>query len=300
MASYLLKKADNDNVRLLGIRGTGRETDLRQSLVEMSLTSELTKSDKGLYHVQICPAYGEDKGMTDEDWVRAADILEQEAGYQDQKRAIVLHDKNGKVHAHVVWERYDHDKGIMKPNKFSRLAQDRARQIMEKEFGHARTPERNAHQPEMKQYLTDIWNQSENAEMFLAAIGEKGYTVAAGTQRPYMVIDETGRSFDLVRQLKGVRTKDVRERFKTTKLVKEKEAIASYRKSPPMKKATKKDMAMSVSFTIQSSQMDQKDRLPSIVEEMDSKEVRKKQMLNKLKRERLQKAREFRENERDL
>lgn len=291
--------ADNDNVRLLGIRGTARETDLRLSLIEMSVTSELTKSEKGLYHVQICPAYGEDKSMTDEDWMRAADILEQEAGYQDQKRAIVLHDKKGKVHAHVVWERYDHDKGIMKPNKFSRLAQDRARQIMEKEFEHARTPERNPHLPEMKQYLTDIWNKSDDAEIFLKEIGEKGYTVATGTQRPYMVIDGTGRSFDLVRQLKGVRTKDVRERFKTTKLVKEKEAIARHR-TTQRNNTAEKEMTMSLSFTIRDEQQGGQNQLPSIVDKLDNKEARKKQMLDKLKRERLQKAREFRENERDL
>src|SRR5690606_35599391 len=112
---------------------------------EMSLTSELTKTDKGLYHVQICPAYGEDKLMTDDDWIRAADIMEIETGFVGQKRTIVLHDKKGKLHAHVTWERYDHETGIMKSNKFLRLAQDRARGIIEKEFGHYRTPERNKH-----------------------------------------------------------------------------------------------------------------------------------------------------------
>ncbi len=302
---------------MLSIRGTGREDDLRQSLIEMSLTSELTKSDKGLYHVQICPAYGEDARMTDADWERAADILEQAAEYVGQKRAIVLHDKNGKVHAHVVWERYDHDKGIMKPNKFSRLAQDRARVQMEKEFEHSRTPDRNEHRPEMKLYLTDTWQQTRDADSFMQTISAKGYVIAAGTQRPYMVIDDSGRSFDLVRQLAGVRTKEVRERFKMTKLLKEKEAIAFHRASSPKSKKVndhienavndseqsmlvnkRKVMSLSFNFQMEADELDPK--ILPVVSKMSETEMRKKEAIEKMKRERLEKARGFRENEQDL
>ena len=299
LASYLLKKADNDNIRLFDIRGTGEKTNLHQSLVEMSLTSELTKSDKGLYHIQICPAYGEDKQMNDADWFRAVDIMEVEIGYEGQKRAIVLHEKNGKIHAHVVWERYDHEKGIMKPNKFSRLAQDRARQLMEKEFGHVRTPERNKHQPEMKEILTEIWRKTDNADEFVKTLLDAGYVVATGTQRPYIVVDQTGRSFDLVRQLEGVKTKEVRDRFKATRLVKEKEAIANCRKSSQAESIRKARMTMNLSFIVESERTDKEAQLSFIIEKMDAKEALKKKTSEKLKRERLLKAIAFRENERD-
>lgn len=299
----------------------------------MSLTSELTKTDKGLYHVQICPAYGEDKLMTDDDWIRAADIIEIETGFIGQKRAIVLHDKKGKWHAHVTWERYDHETGIMKSNKFSRLAQDRARGIIEKEFGHYRTPERNKLRPEMKEYLSDIWRRTEDAYSFMNTIAEKGYVIAAGTQRPYMVVDETGRSFNLVRQLENVRTSEVRERFKATKLVKEKEAIERVRekqkinkakvqaiKSPNREtlklhandnikqttasgkppKAANKTYTMQISFKVSGEAKQQSDQLKSVVERMDEKQAKKQALLDKMKQKRLQRAKEFRENERDL
>lgn len=280
----------------------------------MSLTSELTKTDKGLYHCQLCPAYGEDRLMTDADWSKAADIWEKETGFIGQKRVIVLHEKKGKIHAHVVWERYDHEKGIMKSNKFSRLAQDRARIIMEKEFEHKRTPERNTHRPDMKAYLTDIWRQTSDAHSFMKTAGEKGYVIAAGTQRPYMVIDATGRSFDLVRQLDGIKTKEVRERFKAVKLVKEKEAIDRVRvkkkegvtdnrrslkaaandniqqiTAPPKQTAkAAESYSMQMTFTI-GREMTQQD-----------KQAKKQKILDELRRERLEKAKEFRENERDL
>lgn len=336
LANYLLKKGDNDNVILLNIRGTCWQNDLHKSLVEMSLTSELTKTDKGLFHVQICPAYGEDAKMTSDDWLRAADIMEAETGFTGQKRAIVLHNKSGKFHAHVVWERFDHEKGVMIPNKFSRLAQDRARVIMEKELEHMRTPERNKQRPEMKEYLSEIWKQTEDAKSFMKAIAEKGYVVAAGTQRPYMVVDESGRSFNLVRQLENVKTAEVRERFRTSKLVKEKEAIEWVRirqrtektkdtvtidrptlksyandnieqitqvDNPSKQTDVDKDKTyrMRMSFTLDGEIEKQlKQSLKSVVSKMDEKQAKKQKLLDDIKKARIEKAKEFRENERDL
>src|SRR5262245_60508799 len=143
LADYLLDKSENEHAYVFDIRGTSHPHDLRMSLLEMSLTSELTKSHKGLYHAQINPAYGDDKRMTDADWLRAAEILETELKLTGQKRAIVMHEKNGRLHAHVVWERYEHDTGKMISDSYSRLAQDRARKTMEKEFDQQQTPERN-------------------------------------------------------------------------------------------------------------------------------------------------------------
>lgn len=324
LAKYLTTKADNDNIRLLSIRKTCHPEDLVKSLLEMSLTCELTKSQKGLYHAQICPAHGEDKAMSDEDWERAADILEQELRFTGQKRAIVLHDKKQKIHAHVVWERYDHETGIMKSDQFSGYAHARAREIMEREFGHQRTPERNERQPEMKQYLTRIWQQTNDADSFIKAIAEKGYVIAVGTDKPYKVIDETGRCWNLVRALEGVNTKAVRERFKSTRLVREKDGIEQARKlkkeklkprvrvrADDMQKAQQrasnentnrkqqektKALSMEASFTID-NQVQQKamDKLQEIVQQMDEKEKKKREMI-----ERVKKARQFRENERDL
>ena len=196
----------------------------------MSLTSELTNSHNGLYHAQINPAYEEDKVMHDTDWLKAADILEEELNLKGQKRVIVLHEKKGRTHAHVVWERYDHDKGIMKSDSFSRLAQDRARETMELEFNQKRTPIRNVNRLEIKKVLTDIWQKSMTGTEFIKSSFEKGYTIAKGElKRPFMVVDNSGRSFDLIRQLAGVKTEDVRDRLKQEKLSTEKEVISSIR-----------------------------------------------------------------------
>jgi hypothetical protein len=66
LAAYLLSQGDNEHIEILDVDGKegANDNDLHRILATMSLTSELTKSDKGLYHVQINPAYGEDVAMT--------------------------------------------------------------------------------------------------------------------------------------------------------------------------------------------------------------------------------------------
>lgn len=236
LATYLLFLNENEDIRILDVAGrlNADEGYLHDTLFCMSLTSELTKSDKGLYHAQINPAYGDDAAMTHQSWLQAADMLAKELGLEEQRRVIVLHTKKGRTHAHVVWERYDLEKGRMISDSFSRLAQDRARKEMERVFEHKQTPHRNARRPEMKETLSGLWQKTTTGIEFLQDAGKAGYIIAKGVQRrPFMVVDQTGRSFDLVRQLQGVKTKDVRDKLKVEKLQPEKEAIttANARKS---------------------------------------------------------------------
>ncbi|WP_338875050.1 relaxase/mobilization nuclease domain-containing protein [Spirosoma sp. SC4-14] len=228
LAHYLLSGEANERVQVVDVAGRSNATDayLHQTLQSMSLTSEPTKSQKGLYHAQINPAYSEDRKMSEKDWLKAADILGNELGLQEQRRVIVLHTKKGRTHAHVVWERYDHKTGKVIANKFSRLAQDRARKEMERVFEQQPTPHRNQHRPELKEALTNLWNDTETGKEFVKAVHDNGYLLAEGVPRhPFMVVDENGRSFDLVRQLKGVWIKEVRQRLRHEKLIPEKEAI---------------------------------------------------------------------------
>ncbi|CCH56533.1 hypothetical protein BN8_05879 [Fibrisoma limi BUZ 3] len=228
LGAYLLREGGNDQIRILDVAGRANATDayLHQTLYAMSLTAELTKSQKGLFHAQINPAYAEDRRMTDADWFKAADILGKELGYEGQRRVIVLHTKKNRTHAHVVFERYDQKTGRVIDNKFSRLAQDRARKEMERVFNHQPTPHRNQHRPELKEKLTTLWQETETGVEFMQKVQESGYLLAEGVPRhPFMVVDENGRSFDLVRQLKGVRIKEVRERMRHVDLIPEKEAI---------------------------------------------------------------------------
>lgn len=249
LASYLTTMAENERIEVFDIRGTTQAHSLRDSLLEMDLTAELTKSDKGLYHAQICPAYGEDKAMKKEDWLKAAAILEDELKLTGQKRVIVLHEKQGRIHAHVVWERYDHEKGKMISDSYSRLAQDRARKTMEKVLVQQKTPDRNKHRDQMKRDLTALWQRCKTGAEFIKAAKEIGYTVAwSRGRRPFMVVDRQGRSFDLVRQLDKVKTAEVRDKLKGSRIPTDKRAIKDIRAQGKDKSFTRagEDMADSI------------------------------------------------------
>lgn len=228
LADYLVKLKDNSHIEILEVDGRdfASKEYLKQTIKSMALNAELTKTDKAFLHVQLSPAYGEDKKMSPDDWHRAADILAKETGYEGQRRVIVLHTKKDRTHAHVVYERCNHATGKMIDNKHSRLKMDNARPLIEKALGHKATPRRNPQRPEIKIAVTKLWNEAKTGADFIKTARKSGYIIAEGTgKRPFMIVDENGRAFDLVRQIDGVRTKDVRERLRNEKLLTDKQAI---------------------------------------------------------------------------
>ena len=231
LVDYLLDKRDNDSVAVFDIRGTSQPDNLRKSLIEMSLTSELSgRTSKGLYHVQINPDPAASYRMTAVQWLRAAEIIEEQTGFTGQKRIMVLHEKDNRLHMHVAWERFDHDTGKMINNKFSRMGQDRARIQMEKEFGHTLTPERNQRRPELQKLITGLWKQTPDGEQFVKAAACQGITIAKQEgSREFVTIDSTGIAFNLVRMVKGAKTKEIREGMKGVDLKTEKQVIKTIR-----------------------------------------------------------------------
>jgi hypothetical protein len=233
LAEYLLAKGENERVWILEVDGKEQaDADyLRQTILSMEHMAELTKSKKAFFHAEITPAYGEEAKMVKKDYQRCADIMAEHLGYTGQRRVIVMHRKKGKYHAHVVFERYNYETGKLVDNKHSRLKLVQARIQMEQEFGHKPMPIRNRNQKELKDVATQLWKKTTTGAEFIKAVRKAGYMVAEGTaDRPFMIVDKTGRSFNLVRQLEGVRTKEVRARLRGEKLTPEKQAIELMRK----------------------------------------------------------------------
>lgn len=228
LGRYMHHLNENDYTEILEVDGR-EDADaeyLEQIIFSMEFNAELTKSDKPFFHAQINPAYGEDKAMTRADWYLAADILAKGTGYENQRRVITLHTKKGRTHAHVVWERYDHETGKMIDNRHSKFKADATRPIMEQALGHKQTPHRNPHRFALKQAATEIWNRTGTGADFIKEARKSGYMIASGTgNRPFMIVDSNGISYDLVKQLDGVRTKEVRARLRHEPLVTDKQAI---------------------------------------------------------------------------
>ncbi len=201
-----------------------------------TLTEGTKQGRDGLYHAEISPEAHYAATMTPEQWKRAADILGQELGLQDQARAIVLHGgTDGRKHLHVVWARTDIDAMKLVSDSNNYLANERASKRMELEFGHEFVPGKHAKrdrelQPEFpRQELTQDEDQqqkrtglkvadrkaeiaalhaaADNAQAFKAALEDAGYLLAKG-EKGYIIVDETG-GHSLVSRNLGLKKKEV-------------------------------------------------------------------------------------------
>lgn len=151
--------------------------------------------------------------------------------------ALVLHEKSGRKHLHVALERYNHETGKVIPFSHNYARHLSAGQKLSRHFGLQEMPERNPSRTIMKDTLTRLWEETQDATSFLQRAKQEGYMVSKGYDRkPFLVVDSTGRSFNLVRHLDGINTKAVKERFKGIALMEEREAVAVVRSQTTMAK----------------------------------------------------------------
>lgn len=229
MGSYLLAKRDNDKTpQVLSMRGFA-DKDPLAALVNTALdVATVSRSNKPFYHGILNPREGEALTMAPEQWEEAANIMEKYLKFEGLPRLIVLHEKAGRFHAHVVWSRYDHNAGRLRSDSYNFYKQNSARSEIEVLFGHQRTRAKRdrTREPGHKELLTQLWEQSEDAADFIAQAQGAGYEIGQGLdRRPYRVITPEGVSLDLVRTLDGYRKSDVQARFKGYGLQTEAQAL---------------------------------------------------------------------------
>jgi hypothetical protein len=234
LARHLQRTDTNERVEILQLDSP---TDsLAEALRDWQFLSTGTRGSKGLYHANIDPDAR--YKMTPEQWQRAADVLERELGLTGQPRTVVMHEKHGRAHIHVVWQRTDIDTMTLVSDSFNYLAHERASKALEQEFGHEQVPGKHAKrdrekQPEFpnaeishaewqqgeragidprafKEAITALYQQSDNGRALQLALEEKGFILAKGDRRDYVIVDEAGQVYSLARQIKGVTAKDLR------------------------------------------------------------------------------------------
>lgn len=255
LAAYLLSGDDNLEIRMLDVDGQARfsERDFRDLLSDFSLNERLTKSSKGIYHAIYNPSEDLASRLKDAQWLQAADIIGEELGFGEQRRAVVLQkNRAGRYHIHIAFERYDHGQGKMIPIPHNYRKHDRARQKLEQLFDEQPTQRVNARRAEMKKELTGLWEQTDTGVAFITAAKQQGYVIAKGHERgQFVFVDSTGQSFKLSSHLKGVRVRDINERFKGKKFISEKEAVAfvrnrlatTHREEPTLRQAFMEHLA---------------------------------------------------------
>lgn len=231
LAAHLLNDKDNDHVTLQDIRGFV-SGDLYGAMAEATAIAKGTRCRQPVFSLSLNPPKDADASISQ--LMDAAERAEQTLGLQGQPRAIVIHEKNGRRHAHVVWSRIDADsmKAINLPHFKNRLRDLSKELYLEHEWtlpdGHKengwKSPlnftlaewqqaKRLGLDPrEIKQVFREAWDRSDNLASFKNAMEERGYFLAKGDRRGIVATDLTGQVFPVARW-SGLKTKEVRQKL---------------------------------------------------------------------------------------
>jgi len=233
LAAHLMRADTNERVEVLENHSP---YDLHATFRDWQTLCEGTRGKKGLYHVNIDPDARYE--MTRAQWARAVEVLEKELGLEGQPRAVVMHEKNGRQHIHVVWQRTDIETMTLRSDSYNYLAHERASLRLEQEFGHEHVPGKHAKrdrekQPdfpraevshdewqqaerggmghrERKAQVTALYESSDSGPAFKAALEDAGYVLARGDRRDFVILDSDAKVHSLGRQLPGVKAKELR------------------------------------------------------------------------------------------
>ena len=153
--------------------------------------------------------------------------MERNLGLTGQPRFVVQHEKEGRVHQHVVWSRIDAENGVAISDSLTAPIHERTSRELEITFDLERgksvlVPDRDFDRPDrrpkkwetfrgaetgidpkaMKAELTAIRQHCDNGTSFRAALEESGaYVLARGDRRDYVIIDRFGDDHSLARRL---------------------------------------------------------------------------------------------------
>lgn len=228
-AKHLMNAEDNERVAVVEMKGLYAD-DVKEALREMRLLAAGTRADKPYYIVSMNPR--EDERLTPEQWEQAADTLEHNLKLDGHARCVVEHEKEGRTHRHIIWSRVDVDSMTVVPTTNNYYVHAETARELEHLFDHEPTPvppapERDRFKDwetfraqdsgitpaEMKAEITALWQQSDGGRAFQAAIEEKGYLLAKGDRRDFVLIDPEGDVHSLARRINGAKAADIRAKM---------------------------------------------------------------------------------------
>jgi hypothetical protein len=237
LATHLLNEFDNDRVQVAEVRGAIAQ-DLHGAFTEWRAQARATKCRKYLYSLSVNPD-PEQGPLTREQYLDFIARTEKQLGLEGQPRALIFHVKHGREHCHAVWSRIDVDR-----LRAVQLSHDRPKlQTIVRDFARDHglrvpvgTKDRNADRAAAKRKqenlqekqqeertgitkaervreITKAWRESADAKQFIGALESRGYFLARGDRRAYVVVDRFGEIHSLARYVEGVKTKEVKERL---------------------------------------------------------------------------------------
>ncbi len=235
LAVHLMRTDTNERAEVRELRGVAAE-DLRGALLEMEAVAAGARTTKPFYHASINTRA--DEKLSDAQRLEAIDALEKKLGLDGQSRVVVVHEKEGREHCHIVWSRIDLDRMAAISDSHNYRKHEEVARELERRFGHERVqgahverdgkerPKRTPSHAEMlatergavdpaaaRKLVTEVWRRTDSGRSFKAALEEKGWLLARGNRRDFVVIDPNGGVHSLARRVERARAKDIRVRM---------------------------------------------------------------------------------------
>lgn len=231
LAAHLMRTDDNEHVRVHELRGFVAD-NLSGAFKEAEAISRGTKCRQYLFSLSLSPP--EAARVSVADFEAAIDRIEGRLGLDNQPRAIVFHEKEGRRHAHCVWSRIDAQTMTARPISFfknklmevsrglyldhgwqtpSGIAAKGDRNPTNFTLAEWQQAKRQGLDPRWtKEAVQACWNQSDNRQSFERSLQARGFFLARGDRRGFVVLDHMGEVHSLPRVL-DLKTKEVRARL---------------------------------------------------------------------------------------
>lgn len=228
LAAHLLNRRDNEHVRVHDLRGFAAD-DLHGALTEAQAVAKGTKCRQFLFSLSLNPPQNAKVG--EGDFERAADRAEKRLGLDGQPRALVFHEKEGRLHAHVVWSRIDaatmravnmaHFKrrltGLSKELYLEHgwtlpdgLRREDGKSPLNFSLAEWQQAKRAGLDPrEIKDIFREAWARSDSYRSLAANLAERGYFLAQGDRRAVVAVDLEGKIYALAKWT-GLKVREAR------------------------------------------------------------------------------------------
>ena len=231
-ASFQPPKIGNERVELAELRGFA-STDLAGAFREIEGVAVGTNCTKPIYSLSINPS----QPMTRDQYGHAIERLEKKLGLADQPRAVVFHVKDGREHCHVAWSRIDLEKMQARHMEFDRQKLREVARELVRDFGHDMPKflgkdrgndrykdrfkevslaeqgqaQRSGIDPaDRREQVTEAYRQSDSASAFRSALQERGFELAQGDRRAFVVVDRAGEVHSVNKQIEGAKPKEIK------------------------------------------------------------------------------------------
>lgn len=206
--------------------------DIRGWFEQMEALAEGGRTKNVFYHFSLSPRAGE--AFTPEQEKVAVVTALENLGLEDQPYFVIKHGgKDGRPdHYHCIALRVDLDTGKAISDSHNYDIHMRTATQLEKLFGHDLTERgRGPDGPNPKNYevqrgkesginpydvkaeLTELWRQCDTGQAFAAALEDRGYILARGDRRDFVVIDPAGDDHSLARRIGGAKAAEIRARM---------------------------------------------------------------------------------------